>query len=662
MSDSPQSITKAKVVLFSGGSGTSTIAEWLLKHDQIELTVVVNAYDDGLSTGRIRNAVPGMLGPSDIRKNVTRLMPSGDRADNALRKLLEWRLPSPVRKEDASELLEEFANGCFRSPAAEVVSEALGNIRVSQHKELTQYLSAFVEHLNGSEQNFDWADCSLGNAVFAGCFLVNNRDFNETTRRMQSLAGARGRVLNVTKGENLHLCAIKGDAFLASEAEIVAAQDSAPIDEIFLVKNQEEVLRIGRLPAQERLTLLRKADVRPELNPEVASALQEADVIVYGPGTPHSSLFPTYLTNGLSASIAANEKAEKILVGNLAKDFESQAEDFTTLTKKALFYLGNKDTSLAEWQKLITKFFVQVDSSSSSDALAFDRTGFPFPPNLLVATDWKNRDGKHSGGQVTDEILALVNARLAVKLRDFHHMVSIIVPGLNEVKTVADVLQKLTYTDVEQLGLNKEVIYVDGGSTDGSLEGAQGVQNVRVLKAPGCKGRGDAMRNGLAEAKGNIVVFFPCDGEYSPDDIPVLVGQFLKSGCALISGSRALRSRTMTDYIETVYGNNKALLFLSKIGAMCLNIGTLILYNRFISDPLTGIKVWDGRLLKSMRLKSHKLDIETEMLAKAFNRNTYVIEVPVSYSPRTRSQGKKTTVSEGVLAIWRLVSLGVLKT
>lgn len=662
MSDSSRALQKAKVVLFSGGSGTSTITEWLLRHEQIELIVVVNAYDDGLSTGRIRNAVPGMLGPSDIRKNITRLMPRNESADEALRMLLEWRFPDPTTSDWVSDFEMQFATGRVSSSGAEKISEWLKSLRVGQHKEFSAHLSAFGGYLRSKAIAFDWSDCSLGNAIFAGCFLTNGGNFNAAAASLQNLAGAKGRILNVTDGENLHLCAVKGDVLLATEAEIVDAQDSAPIDEIFLLRNLEEVSRIRKLPPKEKLAALREAEVRPQLSPEVRAVIAEADVIVYGPGTPHSSLFPTYLTEDLSSCISANEKAEKILVGNLAKDFESQAEDFTTLTNKALFYLGNKSRSPVDWQKLITRFFVQVDSSRSFDALEFDRKAFPFPAHLLVATDWKNRDGKHSGGQVTDEIVALINAKLALKLREFHHMVSIVVPGLNEAKTVVEALQRLTYVDVERLGLNKEVIYVDGGSTDGSLEKAQSVQNVRVLSAAGCKGRGDAMRAGLDEARGNIVVFFPCDGEYSPEDIPPLVGQFLTSGCALMCGSRALRSRTMTDYIETVYRNNKALLFLSRLGAILLNMSTLILYNRFISDPLTGVKVWDGRLLKAMRLRSHKLDIETEMLAKAFNRNTYVIEAPVSYVPRTRAQGKKTTVAEGVLALWRLISLGVLRS
>ena len=75
------------VVLFSGGSGTDSIARALLKHPQIRLRVLINAYDDGHSTGRLRRFIPGMLGPSDVRKNVNRLMPSRERCHQALKKV-----------------------------------------------------------------------------------------------------------------------------------------------------------------------------------------------------------------------------------------------------------------------------------------------------------------------------------------------------------------------------------------------------------------------------------------------------------------------------------------------------------------------------------------------------------------------------------------------
>ncbi len=85
--------TKINLVLFSGGSGTQSITEALLKHTQISLRILINAYDDGHSTGRLRRFIPGMLGPSDVRKNINRLMPVAERCQQALRSISDHRLP-----------------------------------------------------------------------------------------------------------------------------------------------------------------------------------------------------------------------------------------------------------------------------------------------------------------------------------------------------------------------------------------------------------------------------------------------------------------------------------------------------------------------------------------------------------------------------------------
>ena len=80
------------VVLCSGGRGTASIASALVNHDQVKLTSIVNAYDDGLSTGTLRNFIPGMLGPSDFRKNLSYLFGNYSHAQYALKSLMEYRL------------------------------------------------------------------------------------------------------------------------------------------------------------------------------------------------------------------------------------------------------------------------------------------------------------------------------------------------------------------------------------------------------------------------------------------------------------------------------------------------------------------------------------------------------------------------------------------
>src|SRR5271154_1364811 len=85
--------SQINVVLFSGGSGTQSITEALLRHPKISLKILINAYDDGHSTGRLRKFIPGMLGPSDVRKNINRLMPVAERSQRSLKLVSDYRLP-----------------------------------------------------------------------------------------------------------------------------------------------------------------------------------------------------------------------------------------------------------------------------------------------------------------------------------------------------------------------------------------------------------------------------------------------------------------------------------------------------------------------------------------------------------------------------------------
>ena len=103
--------SQINVVLFSGGSGTSEITRSLRKHSQIALKILINAYDDGHSTGRLRAFIPGMLGPSDVRKNLLRLMPLTERSQVSLKEVSEYRLKVGISREDALRFVGRIVEG-----------------------------------------------------------------------------------------------------------------------------------------------------------------------------------------------------------------------------------------------------------------------------------------------------------------------------------------------------------------------------------------------------------------------------------------------------------------------------------------------------------------------------------------------------------------------
>jgi glycosyltransferase involved in cell wall biosynthesis len=234
-------------------------------------------------------------------------------------------------------------------------------------------------------------------------------------------------------------------------------------------------------------------------------------------------------------------------------------------------------------------------------------------------------------------------------------MVSIIIPVLNEEPSLEQVLKSVSALDFQALGLTKEIIVADGYSTDHSVEIARSVASIRVYQLEKKLGRGAALRLGLQKARGNIVVFFPGDGEYRPDDLYSVVGALTKSKFHAVFGTRAVKCTNLSERLKQIYENNWRLYVISKYGGILLSVLTLLLYNRYVSDVLTSIKAFDAHLLRSLALRSNGIDLDTEIVAKLSRKREYMFELPVDYKPRSRSAGKKITALDGIKAILALV-------
>jgi 2-phospho-L-lactate transferase/gluconeogenesis factor (CofD/UPF0052 family) len=655
--------TKINLVLFSGGSGTQSITEALLKHPQISLRILINAYDDGHSTGRLRRFIPGMLGPSDVRKNINRLMPVTERCQQALRSISDYRLPVGIAREDAL----DFIDGCRAGQPGRMPEKLMRDfdaLTVAQSRRLASLLTSFVDFFHAEERSgrtFDFTDCAIGNLLFAGCYLQEGRDFNRTIRAFSQFYEVSPDVLlNITEGENLFLVAEKENgAVVLSEAAIVAAQDSARISELFLLDEDTYWKRVENAaePPEGWRGLFKAANHIPRLNAAAAQALEEADVIVYGPGTQHSSLFPSYMTDGVAEAIAANKRADKIFVGNIHRDFDIQEDDANDLARKLLHTLSRGGQIRVNWLDVVSHFFVQrTDDTSLSKAkyVPFDEDHFTFPLETVKARDWESQEGRHSGGYVVDELHQIIQARIDVELQRVHHMVSIVVPVLNEERTIEEVLRSLIALDFQSLGLTKEIIVVDGASTDRTAEIARSVNTVRVFRLDRQLGRGAALRLGIEKARGNIVAFFPGDNEYHPNDLYAVVGGVVRSKFRVVLGSRAGKCTNLSERLMQIYENRRILYLTSKYGGMLLSVLTLLLYNRYVSDVLSSVKAFETHLLRSLDLRSNGIDLETEIVAKLSRKREYMFELPVDYKPRSRSAGKKITARDGIKAILAL--------
>jgi glycosyltransferase involved in cell wall biosynthesis len=222
--------------------------------------------------------------------------------------------------------------------------------------------------------------------------------------------------------------------------------------------------------------------------------------------------------------------------------------------------------------------------------------------------------------------------------------VSIVVPAYNEERTIGEVLKR-----VAALGLATEILVVDDGSADGtvqlvrSLEGE--LNGLRLLAQDANRGKGAAVRAGIEASTGDIVVIQDADLEYDPADIPTLLRP-LKEGVADVVYGTRLRGGEP----------QRAHLFWHYVGNRALSLMTNVLYNTTLSDMEVGYKAFRGDLIRSLKLVSDDFRFEPEVTAKVLRTpGVRLYEVPISYYGRTYDEGKKITWRDGFKAVAALL-------
>jgi glycosyltransferase involved in cell wall biosynthesis len=219
---------------------------------------------------------------------------------------------------------------------------------------------------------------------------------------------------------------------------------------------------------------------------------------------------------------------------------------------------------------------------------------------------------------------------------------SVIVPIYNERTTVVEVLRRMRAVELPD-GIDREIIMVDDGSSDGTRDVLRQLEDstVRVILHDGNRGKGAAVRTGLAVASGDYVLIQDADLEYDPEDWPKLIAPVQRGRARAVYGSRFT-------------GERRNMLFLHWVGNRMLSLVTNVLYNTTLSDMETCYKLVDRSLLLELGLRSDRFDIEPEITAKILKRRIRIYEVPISYTGREFDEGKKITWRDGFAALWTL--------
>jgi 2-phospho-L-lactate transferase/gluconeogenesis factor (CofD/UPF0052 family) len=336
-----------KVSVFCGGRGSASIIRELVRRPEIQTALLVNAYDDGLSTGALRNFIPGMLGPSDFRKNFSYLLDLYSDEQYALKSLIEFRLPSIFGATEVGQLRSYTLSGDPRALGGPL-RDLFARLDTATSVRVRQLLKGFLDYTGDCFRQFDFRDCAIGNLIFAGAYLSQGHNFNAAAAVMSRLVSTQAVLVNVSNGADHTLVALKEDGeLLAHETEIVGEQSPTRIKRIFFMPKQlseNELTLIAGLGLCEKEAWLAAHQSLPVLSEEAGRLLRDAEIIIYGPGTQHSSLLPSYCI--ATAALKSAKAPVKAFVVNLGFDHDIQSLSASDLVDRALTYAGDPDNAL----------------------------------------------------------------------------------------------------------------------------------------------------------------------------------------------------------------------------------------------------------------------------------------------------------------------------
>ncbi|MBT3405403.1 glycosyltransferase family 2 protein [archaeon] len=218
---------------------------------------------------------------------------------------------------------------------------------------------------------------------------------------------------------------------------------------------------------------------------------------------------------------------------------------------------------------------------------------------------------------------------------------SILIPAYNESKTILGIIKRIQNVDLGEI--EKELIIIDDFSTDGTREILKSMEDdkIKVLFSEKNFGKGHSIVKGMNFATGDLIIIQDADFEYNPDDYPKLLRPILDGRTNVVYGSRFL-------------GNNQIPKTKFYFGNKFLSLLTSVLYFSKITDMETCYKVFKREIVKGMKIKSKRFGLEPELTSKILNRGNKIIEIPISYNPRSVLQGKKIKPIDGLKAILTL--------
>lgn len=624
-----------KITLFCGGRGNGNLIKELVQDTEVELTLIVNAYDDGLSTGEIRKLLPGMLGPSDFRKNLGYLLAPASESHMTFSRILEHRLNLQLlaNANTTNDKYRKFNN----SIALELV--ALDNefkdlFSALPDKKQTIILSLFESFLDEVQKSninsgvgdlIKYHDFAVGNILLAGAYIQNELSFSKASDFICSLFDVRARLLNISD-ENRYLIGFtsNGDC-VPTEADIVAGNFKGRLEEIFLVSEQVSNPILSDFNSlqtyQDRFNFLKEIESIPDINPLVVEVLKNSEIIIFGSGTQHSSLFPTYKLLA-HHNVFPAKPAKRLYISNLDHDLDISGWTGSDLLNSFSRHFGGKN-----YTELIDTIIVEEESTIKYENLLGD---VEIRSSILRSS---RSQGAHDGKKLTEQIFLslLSTSQLEVEIRIFspenirrHSRMWYLAKDFDAL--AVPFTSKCEVSEVQN-GSKAAVHYFNDWISD--------------------------------KTKSRFLVLFACEGETDLSDFIAGIELMMSIKVPVLNGSRTQSRRQWLEATGKTYGEGKLRFGISIAATLITVFACMIRRKQLLTDPLSRCLIFDRLELMKAGYSCETYFGKTLPGLRTFlqKSNIDVVEFPITYRVFKGYKAFVNPTKDAILGIFEIMKL-----